>query len=256
MSPAQRYKFSLPVFLAILVTLISTGLQLGAGKWPSGLPMIEIDLWLRFLRTLLMAFFVWSGSFVVTLKSPQINLRLAFLLAVIADYFLIIQHRLIPAICIFAIMQVVLVLRHMPGKVEFLSRKKEALYSLSCFLWCWLLLVEYLFHSIKGNILYVPVLIYAALLLFSTTVAWWSKYNFSFSSRQGGYIFLAMVLFLICDVTVFLPYIFPDNVAVLLLRAFTGMFYTPSLILLALSGLPDALPTQSTSKDVSKFRDH
>ena len=54
---------------------------------------------------------------------------------------------------------------------------------------------------------------------------------------QSSFIFWGMILFLLCDITVLLPVMFPNQDFAQIVRVFTGVFYTPSLLLLAWSGV-------------------
>jgi hypothetical protein len=93
------------------------------------------------------------------------------------------------------------------------------------------------FPILAENKLKAAIFIYGALLVLSCVAGYLSKFKISFSGKASTQIFWGMMLFLLCDITVLLPVIYPDETFAQMARAFTGIFYTPSLLLLAWSGI-------------------
>lgn len=189
----------------------------------------------RFLRTLLILGFVPYILKHGTPKTRFIALTIAFVLAVIADFFLILEQELIIGIAFFALMQITLCYRHLKGfKLHYLKFPRffsPALISIGV----WAVAIALLKPGLEASGLFLPVMGYGLLLVGSVWAAYSAIQLKVFSPRSAKFAFWAMICFLLCDITVGLGAIWADTSRGELIRALTGVFYTPCLLLLAKS---------------------
>lgn len=92
-----------------------------------------------------------------------------------------------------------------------------------------------LWPSLQAKNLAFPVLIYSSLLITSVLASYSTDITGVLAARKANYAFIGMVLFLLCDITVGIGAAFGHTSEGELVRSFTGLFYTPSLLLLAKS---------------------
>ena len=190
---------------------------------------------LRFVRTVLcFAVSVSIISFRISLQ--EVFLPLALLIAVVADYFLILENNLTLGIGIFAIMQIVLTVRHLLGTRFSQLKNRTMLFAAIIGLMVLLIGNGLLWSSLQPKGLAFPILIYSSLLIVSTVAAFATRFNSTFSKTSSRFAFYGMILFLLCDITVGVGAAFGHTSVGQLVRVSTGLFYTPSLLLLAWSG--------------------
>ncbi len=197
--------------------------------------VFDMNLHLRFSRIVLFTLVTMLIYFSINSSYQNLLLTFGFLLAVIADYFLIYKNNFQFGILFFTIMQLLLIIRHFSFKsilvISFSKNIKPIIVGLFVF-FC---IVSFLFAHIPKHKLLLPIIIYAVLLIMSCIAAWYSTYNKIFTSTQSQYIFIAMVLFFLCDLTVLMPIVFPENHIARFARAGTGIFYSLCLLLLTSS---------------------
>lgn len=231
---AMEYRsFRAMAVLADLLTLVALWLDLSA--W-AGLEVGNSQPW-RFARTLVCGLAVWS----VIRQSVDVKSRwlipFAMTLAVLADHFLILRSDLLTGIVLFAVMQVVLMVRHLSGaELARLANQRMALAGLIGV--CVLTIGNaMLLPSLLQRGLALPVLVYSALLVCSVLAAYSTRFGGQLPIQNAKWAFWAMVLFLFCDITVGIGAAFEHTVEGQLVRACTGLLYTPSLLLLVRSGM-------------------
>ena len=198
----------------------------------------------RFLRTALMLAFIPAILHSQAKRQARL-LVLALFLAVIADFFLILRQQLIVGIAIFGLMQIILIIRHLAGfQLRFLSQKP---YRTGVFIGVvtWLIAASLLWSGLQASGLLIPVLVYGFLLIVSVWAAFASMHLEVLSLKPAKLAFWAMVFFLLCDITVGLGAIWAGQPRALLIRAITGFFYTPCLLLLAYSGMPKLIAAKT-----------
>lgn len=229
------------IIIACVLTISAIGIDLYT--WTNILKSSDktLDTWvewsayLRFTRT-----GVFSFIFIAYLQSKhftkdQILMLLAMVVATIADFYLILQSKLIIGIGIFAIMQLLLLYRHLQGFSWQLFRQKIYLYlTIGLFVFAAGILY-FLYAPLQAKGLFYPVVAYGFLLILSVLAAAYSKVLGLLSPRQANQALTGMILFLLCDLTVGLGAVWSDQPAGYLVRALTGIVYTPALIFLSLS---------------------
>ncbi|MBK9257885.1 MAG: hypothetical protein IPM42_20715 [Saprospiraceae bacterium] len=224
------------LILAIFFTISNTLLDLH--NWYQEVQTKELGLSeiFRFGRTFFIALVVFILYF-QNKFSPQLRwLSLAFVFAVVADAFLVLAGRLGVGIMFFIVMQIVLLVRHTPG-LQFLKFQNRLLFfPFLLGLFFYFCFISSTYFLLKTHPLRIPIYIYGALLILSCVSGYLTKYASAFSRLQSIRIFWGMFLFLLCDITVLLPVILPELSFAQFSRSLTGLFYTPSLLLLAWSG--------------------
>ena len=230
----ESYQKALSSFLSVLAVLLTLeALRQDVLAFQSG-EIVDTGV-LRFVRTVL-CFAVSVSIAGFRIRFQEILLPLALLIAVVADYFLILEDNLKIGIGIFAIMQMVLTMRHLIG-VRFKQLKNRVmLLAVTIGLVVLLIGNGLLWTSLEQKGLAIPVLIYSSLLSVSTVVAFATRFNLNFSKTSSGLAFYGMILFMLCDITVGVGAAFGHTSVGQLVRASTGLFYTPSLLLLGWSG--------------------
>lgn len=192
----------------------------------------------RFIRTVFCAMAVIPAIRFSVSNVSKWLLPMALALAVIADYFLILANNLKLGIGIFAIMQIVLTTRHLIGIYP--SALLQIRIGLAVLISLVVIVVgnALLWPSLQPKGLAVPVLIYSSLLIISVVAAYSAGFTETLTKRQAKFAFYGMILFVLCDITVGVGAAFGDTSIGQLVRALTGLFYTPSLLMLAWSGTP------------------
>jgi len=220
-----------PAVLAVLLTLEAFRQDVSGFQ---SAEIVDTGL-LRFARTVLC--FAVSVSIVgFRIRLQEIFLPLALLVAVVADYFLILENNLKLGIGIFAIMQIVLTVRHLLDTRLSQLKNRKMLFAAIIGLVVILIGNGLLWPSLQPNGLAFPVLFYSSLLIVSTVAAFATRFTSNFSKISSRLAFYGMILFVLCDITVGVGAAFGYTSAGQLVRASTGLFYTPSLLLLAWSG--------------------
>ncbi len=225
-----------------LLTLVSTILELVLWEYqfvrhePLSVPYHLFDEGIRFARTVGCAV-LWLALWPKRIGQADARwLSLALGIAIVADYFLILRHRLIPGIGFFALMQVVLIVRHARGfrQLRLTARLWVALGVAIALL---VLGNALLYAPLSRFGLSVPVLLYSTLLIASCWVAYAAKSRQVLPVANASLAFWAMLLFVACDITVGIGAAFGQHNWGALVRCTTGLFYTPSLLMLVLSGV-------------------
>jgi len=229
------------IIIACILTIAAIGIDLYT--WSNVLKAMDTDLdtwivlsrYIRFARTA-----VFSFIFIAYLQKENFSkdhkiMLLAMLVATIADFYLILQNKLIIGIGIFGIMQLLLLYRHLQGFSWQLFQQKIYLYlTIGLFIFAGGILY-FLYSPLQAKGLFWPVAAYGFLLILSVLAAAYSKASGVLSPQQAKQALTGMVLFLLCDITVGLGAVWSDEPAGYLVRALTGVVYTPALIFLSLS---------------------
>lgn len=224
------------LWFAVLCTLGNTFLDVN--NWYLGLTYHEATLSkiFRFCRTISIA--SMSGLLFYQ-QSANKSIRLLFsamTIAVVADGFLILANRLQIGMLFFIIVQGLLIWRHSPSILQFWNNKKRAI---TPFFICMLLFTTIYTIVIKyltDPFLQKAILTYALILVVSVFFASLADLRSEFTKHQAQKILWGMILFFLCDLTVVMPILFPENDIAMFARALTGLMYTPALLLLASSG--------------------
>ena len=219
------------VTIAILTTAIALFLDLSAWFDDS---QSASECW-RFARTVLCGLALVGVIKTHGNTTDKWLMLLALSLAVIADYFLILKNNLVTGIGIFAIMQIVLIARHSIGVSFKKFYQPQIGFAVAIGLLVLLIGNGLLWSSLSEKGLTIPVLIYSSLLITSVVTAYSTRFTGLLSTKQANYAFMGMILFLLCDITVGIGAAFGHTSEGQLVRSLTGLFYTPSLLLLAKS---------------------
>ena len=222
---------------AVFMTIISTAIDLHLWAKGTDETYIRYSILLRFARTLVIALGVFGTNLLEMSQKQHKYLSLAFAFALIADFFLICKGKLAIGILFFAFMQITLMLRHIDLPQLSKQSKGNIYRPIVSGLLFWGGFVIFSYSALHKHFLHIPILIYGLLLVASCVVAWFSRWHHAISSPQNLFIFWGMILFLLCDITVVMPVIAPQNATALLLRAVTSVFYTPTLVLLSFSAI-------------------
>ncbi len=229
------------IIIAAVLTILAIGIDLYT--WTQVLKASEPhpDKWIawsgyiRFARTA-----TFSFIFIAYLQSAHFTkdhtlLQFAMLVATIADFYLILQNKLIMGIGIFAVMQLVLLYRHLQGFSWQLFQQKIYIFlTIGLFVFAAFILY-FLYVPLQAKGLFWPVAGYGFLLISSVLAAAYSKASGVLTHQQAKQALTGMVLFLLCDITVGLGAVWSNQPAGYLVRALTGIVYTPALIFLSLS---------------------
>lgn len=223
------------LFASVALAITAVALYLDLVAWNNG-RMSDTLNW-RFARTVSCAVAAAGVAYAPVRSSDRWLVPLALLLAVVADYFLVLRHDLITGIGLFAIMQTLLILRHLQGvRLNDLLQRSMLLPVLIAVV---ILVVGnlMLWPALAPKGLAVPVLIYGGLLMVSVLAAHAAGQAGKLPRPQAMFALVGMVLFLLCDVTVGIGAAYGDTPNGQLIRALTGLFYTPSLLLIVRSGM-------------------
>ena len=222
--------------IAVILTFVCIYIDFQGDQYSSISSSVSISQFLRFIRTVMITFLVGIIS-IFQKKSAQLMwLVISFIFAIIADTFLILFEKIGIGILFFSVMQIILIVRHLPQIHSICVNKQKLLFPFFRALGFYVLFYLASSSFLVKHPLQIPIYVYGLLLVLSILAGYFSKYNYSFSTGQSKLIFLGMILFLLCDFTVLLPMIFPMDDFAQKARALTGIFYTPSLLFLAWSG--------------------
>jgi predicted membrane metal-binding protein len=222
--------------IAVVLTIVSIYIDFKVEQFSSELSDISLSQFLRMSRTVIITFVVLIIS-KFQRKSAQMSLLVfSFIVASIADTFLILFEKVGIGILFFGVMQILLIVRHLPPIHSFdvLKPKLQLPFITTIGFYVFFCITSSSF--LRTHTLQIPIYLYGLLLILSILSGFLSKYNNTFSSEQSKLIFRGMILFLLCDITVLLPMIFPLEDFAQNARDLTGLFYTPSLLFLAWSG--------------------
>jgi len=228
-----------------LLTLVAIGIDLFTWHQVWKARGTELSVWtewsgyIRFSRTLVFAFVFVPYLQKTLFTKDQLLMQVALLVATVADFYLILQNKLIVGIAIFAVMQLVLLYRHLQGFKWQLFQQKIYLYLTILLLLLAAVILYSLYPALQAKGLFWPVAGYGFLLILSVLAAAFSKALGFLSTKQAQLAITGMVLFLICDITVALGAVWHNQPAGYLVRALTGLVYTPALVCLSLSAIKD-----------------
>lgn len=225
--------FRIAAYSAILLTVVALWVDLAA--WQE-MQVGDSEYW-RFARTVvcgLAALNVVSNS---VREKRKWLLPLALALAIVADYFLILNANLVLGIGVFAVMQLVLIIRHLIGAELGKLRHRKVIIALLLGITVLAVGNVLLWPTLASKGLAIPVLVYSALLIASTLAAYSTRLTRSLSQPHANWAFWGMLLFVLCDITVGVGAAFGHTSEGQLVRSLTGLFYTPSLLLLVRSAI-------------------
>jgi len=231
------------ILLAITLTIIAIGIDLYTWQQVADNSGKDLSVWIqwsayiRFIRTMLFSLVFIPYLRTGPLSKDQILMTSAMVIATIADFYLILQNRLIIGIGIFAIMQLILLYRHLKGFHWGIFQHKFHLYLTIALIVFAIILLYFLYKPLQEKGLFWAVAGYGFLLIVSVLAANYSKSLGILSHKQSALAFIGMVSFLICDITVGLGAVWNNQAAGYLVRGLTGIAYTPALIFLSLSAL-------------------
>lgn len=226
--------FRWSALLAVACTVIA--LLLDLYHWAAdGSPWLTSEPW-RFARTVLCAVPAFLAMSLRNNRDVH-SVFIAMLLAILADLFLVLLHNLIIGIAIFAVMQVVLIHRHLRGGAVHAYFRPPLIRAVAIGAVVILVGNGLLWSPLSAKGLALPVLVYSTLLLTSTVTAFGAGHTKVLAATASRQAFWGMVLFVLCDITVGIGAAFGHMPEGELVRSLTGLFYTPSLLLLVRSGL-------------------
>ena len=234
-APAHPMHPGFLLMSALAVAATAVALWMDLAPWISG-QALDSAHW-RFARTVLCALAVIPAVLHPLDRRSRWLLPLAMILAVIADSFLILGPDLVRGIAVFAVMQLVLILRHLIGVPSTALRTRGVPLSLISGLGVLAIGNGLLWPALSTKGLALPVLIYSTLLVSAVVAARVAGLVGALPARQAAYAFWGMLLFLLCDLTVGIGAAFGHTAEGQFVRALTGLFYTPSLLLLARSAM-------------------
>ncbi|MCX7921191.1 MAG: hypothetical protein N3B21_04085 [Clostridia bacterium] len=169
-------------------------------------------------------------------------LKVAFGLIVIADILMYIGQ-VMAGVGVFALVHAIMIYRNGTGIMEFISNKgisknKKAFltYLIVIILFDVLSLTFLMYPPLKGNILFFIIAGYAAFLSISLFVALATIKIQKLPRTNAVLASWGITFFFLCDFTVGLYIILQPGSLKLFVDNLTWMFYTPSLVLIALSG--------------------
>lgn len=223
--------------VALLATLLALALDVAhlSGALPAPLDGVFWSEQLRFGRTVACALVGWLCWAAARERVDAAWLVAACLLCVPADFYLILARDLKTGIGIFLVVQMVFIVRHARSLVwhRLAARRYTVAAALTLALYAVGNAVLYPLLAPKG--LAVPVMAYSAVLLLACLSAWCLTSDPRYPTVNARLAFAGMVLFVLCDITVGAGAALHPSLAGEVVRAATGLFYTPSLLLLAIS---------------------
>ncbi|MFO0625542.1 MAG: lysoplasmalogenase family protein [Polyangiales bacterium] len=159
-----------------------------------------------------------------------------FALVVVADLLILVCGQLVAGIAVFLVVQVGLAARHFGGlpAAPQAARRTVTRRALAVSA-TWLVVMGAIARPVSQVGLLAPVAVYSLALATSLTAGLSAPALGRFDRRAASRIAWGMVLFVLCDITVALNAALAGQRLGALVGATTGIFYTPSLVLLALS---------------------
>lgn len=195
-----------------------------------------------YARTLLCALIVVLTRQAAVDRRDYLTLAAAFVVTLVADFFLILLDWMIPGTVLFIVVHALLTYRHSRG---FRASLEPAERARTLTLLAATGLVVYggsagLIAVVKPilEVTHMLALDVAYLLILSTSLwmAWGTLIRRSFAPRNAWYIVIGMTCFYFCDVTVGVAAALKGQRAGDVLNNLVGFFYSPALVLLAFSG--------------------
>ena len=205
----------------------------------------------KFAVTILAAFLtLLIGSNAISRQDRGL-LQKAFAAAILADFSIKILHNwqmlpfkinyLLLGVCFFIIVQVLLIIRH--SKRSATDKHFPKVLYVSALIFA----INAILVFTKTISLDIGVIVsYAGVLIPSVFIAWKTPKNDFFPKKNAQMIRWGMIFFLLCDAHIALSY-FSGTIS-FVAHNFVWVFYTPALVLLALSGF------QRSKKQVYKKR--
>jgi hypothetical protein len=242
--------FPLTAAAAVACTIVA--LAVDVRQWAAGAPVGPGSEWWRFVRTVMA---VAPALALVTARSRGSRLfAAALVVTVVADWFLVVRADVVTGIGIFAIVQGLLIWRHLHGTD--VRRYLEAPLRRAVALGAGVVVAgnAALWPALSPRGLAWPVLAYSVLLLTAVVTAYGTRQTGTWSMRASRCAFWGMVLFVLCDITVGIGAAYGHTSAGAFTRALTGLFYTPALLLLVRSGEPVTPVSLSTHQSESAAR--
>jgi YhhN family len=244
--------FPLAAAAAVACTLVALVLDLREWAGAAGPGIGATSPWWRFVRTVVAVAPV--VTFVaIPARGPRL-LAASLLLTIIADWFLVMRADLMTGIGVFAVVQVLLIWRHLHGVALRRYLAPPLLGAVSLGAAVVVVGNAALWSALSPRGLAWPVFAYSVLLLTAVVTAYGTRETGTLSVRASRCAFWGMVLFVLCDITVGIGAAFGHTSAGAFTRALTGLFYTPALLLLVRSGEPVRPVSPSTHQSASAGR--
>ena len=167
----------------------------------------------------------------------------AALVCVIADYFLVLQGKLLIGLVFFAIAQVLWWVRGTVGlrlawRASTALARHSAIRGVIIAVGVAALILAGLAPALLAKGLLLPVVVYACLVVGATATAFIGRACARIPEPYASRFAWGMLLFLIGDITVAIGAVGSESTLAGVVRAFTGVFYTPALLMLGSSGVP------------------
>lgn len=160
-----------PVCSTVSVLCTVAALWIDVGSWAQGGPVGPGSEWFRFARTVAAVLPV-AGLWRTRPDADTRWLTLAMVLVVVADTFLILRHDLLSGIAWFALVQVLLIIRHgrgVPPRRWLSADARPALLLAAAIV---IVTNNALWPSLATRGLAWPVLVYSVLVVTTVVVAW------------------------------------------------------------------------------------
>lgn len=207
-----------------------------------------------YARTILCAVMVWiTRSNRISTRDGRL-LSLAFALALVADWFLTLKEEMLPGTAVYLAVHALLIIRHAQGLLDALLPLRRArtvrvliLTAIPAYGIAALLLHRFAPVLAKNHHLGLDAF-YLGVLATSMWTAWGTLFRDFYDKRNAWYIALGMTSFFFCDVSVGLAAAMKGEKMGLVLDNLVGFFYTPALVMLALSGYRWVAPGAPTSE--------
>ena len=230
------------IALAALFAALALGLdllRLARGPTPTEVTLASLSHGFAFARTVACVALVPSGWRLAASPGDARALGALFALVLVADALILLAGMLVPGIAVFLVVQLGLALRHGAGLPRALRERPAGrgpvLARAAGVGLAWCVGMGLLWQPVRAAGLLGPVVVYSLALGLSLFAALSAVVAGHFGAVRGRACAWAMVLFVLCDITVATGAALAGTVAGRLADAATGIFYTPSLVLLALS---------------------
>lgn len=228
--------------LAALCAALALGLdalRLALGPSSAERTLAALSHGLAFARSVACAALLPSGWRLAASPRDARAMGALFALVLAADALILLAGALVPGIAVFLFVQLGLAARHGAGLPRALredpSRRRPVLLRAAGVALAWCACMGALAPSLRSAGLFAPVAAYSLALGLSLFAALSAVPAGHFGAVRGRACAWAMVLFVGCDLTVGVGAAFAGTLLGRLADAATGLFYTPSLLLLALS---------------------
>lgn len=212
------------------------------------------SFWVKYCVTLICVMVAWKARSSPVSSADAWLLRAAFLFVALADFFLVVLCGIFDSsrlksvffavgVIEFAVVQILLIIRHVGaicGRVESSISSRQIALTLravtAVLLYTPVLVATVVFWPYIAVLGWLAVvgLMYIFLLLTSVWAAWGTAIGSIYPYNASLMIAISMTLFLLCDLCVG-SQIFIANTLVNITSGLVWLFYTPALLLLALS---------------------